>query len=87
MKRCKKLFRDRRIVSGQEAFGLWSGIAINDTSSVVATSYSHGSGAGRYAVVVEPTRGVMIVPSCVALVPWRSFGRRDRDARQDESAA
>jgi uncharacterized integral membrane protein (TIGR00698 family) len=70
----------------QEAFGLWSGTAINDTSSVVATSYSYGTEAGQYAVVIKLTRSLMIVPICVALVLWRSFGRRARGARQDERA-
>ena len=70
----------------QEAFGLWSGTAINDTSSVVATSYSYGTEAGQYAVVVKLTRSLMIVPICAALVLWRSFGRRARGVRQDESA-
>jgi uncharacterized integral membrane protein (TIGR00698 family) len=70
----------------QEAFGLWSGTAINDTSSVVATAYSYGTEAGQYAVVVKLTRSLMIVPICVVLVLWRSFGRRARDTRQDESA-
>jgi uncharacterized integral membrane protein (TIGR00698 family) len=65
----------------QEAFGLWSGTAINDTSSVVATSYAYGTEAGQYAVVVKLTRSLVIVPICVALVLWR----RARDARQDES--
>ncbi|WP_338775783.1 putative sulfate exporter family transporter [Streptomyces sp. DG1A-41] len=70
----------------QEAFGLWSGTAINDTSSVVATAYSYGTEAGQYAVVVKLTRSLMIVPICVVLVLWRSVGRRARDTRQDESA-
>lgn len=74
------------LAMSQEAFGLWSGTAINDTSSVVATSFSYGTEAGQYAVVVKLTRSLMIVPICVALVLWRSLGRRAQDARQDESA-
>ena len=49
----------------QHGFGLWSGTAINDTSSVVAAAYSYGASAGAYAVVVKLTRSVMIVPVCL----------------------
>lgn len=70
---------------GGEAFGLWSGTAINDTSSVVAAAYSFGDGAGPQAIVVKLTRALMIIPITVVLawltarrssegehrVPWR----------------
>lgn len=59
----------------QHAFGLWSGTAINDTSSVVAASYSYGATAGAYGVVVKLTRSLMIVPIAVGLGVWRA--RRD----------
>ncbi|MGZ4481548.1 MAG: YeiH family protein [Gaiellales bacterium] len=51
----------------QHAFGLWSGTAINDTSSVAAAAYTYGSAAGDYAVVVKLTRSLMIIPICAAL--------------------
>lgn len=51
----------------QEGFGLWSGTAVNDTSSVVAASYAYGATAGAYAVVVKLTRSLMIVPVCLIL--------------------
>ena len=51
----------------QEGFGLWSGTAVNDTSSVVAASYAYGATAGAYAVVVKLTRSLMIVPVCLVL--------------------
>ncbi|WP_329311051.1 YeiH family protein [Streptomyces sp. NBC_01262] len=51
----------------QQAFGLWSGTAVNDTSSVVAAAYSYGTPAGAYAVVVKLTRSLMIVPICAVL--------------------
>ncbi|WP_406439191.1 putative sulfate exporter family transporter [Streptomyces sp. NBC_01613] len=62
----------------QHAFGLWSGTAVNDTSSVVATAYGYGAAAGKYAVVVKLTRSLMIVPICVALRIRQS--RRQRTA-------
>ncbi len=51
----------------QDAFGLWAGTAINDTSSVVAAATIYGSAAADYGVVVKLTRTLMIIPICVAL--------------------
>jgi uncharacterized integral membrane protein (TIGR00698 family) len=51
----------------QHAFGLWSGTAINDTSSVVAAAYAYGPVAGDYGVVVKLTRSLMIIPITIAL--------------------
>ena len=48
-------------MSGLE-FGLWSGTAINDTSSVVAASYAFSEAAGHYAVIVKLTRTLAIIP-------------------------
>ena len=44
------------------AFGLWAGTAINDTSSVVAAGYSFSNLAGDYATIVKLTRTTMIIP-------------------------
>jgi uncharacterized integral membrane protein (TIGR00698 family) len=44
------------------AFGLWSGTAINDTSSVVAAAYAYDGDAGAYSIVVKLTRSLMLVP-------------------------
>ncbi len=57
------------------AFGLWSGTAVNDVSSVVAASAAYGHGASSYAVVVKLTRTLAIVPLTLAL-GWR----RHRDS-------
>lgn len=66
----------------QHAFGLWSGTAINDTSSVVAAAYSYGATAGAYAVVVNLTRSLAIIPITVGLALLR--GRRSgADGRLD----
>lgn len=45
-----------------KAFGLWSGTAINDTSSVVAAGYAFSNAAGSYATIVKLTRTTMIIP-------------------------
>jgi uncharacterized integral membrane protein (TIGR00698 family) len=55
----------------QEAFGLWAGTAINDTSSVVAASFSYGHAAGSTAVIVKLTRTLLIIP----LVLWYGWPR------------
>ena len=57
---------------GPHAFGLWSGTAINDTSSVVAASYAYGDDAGTYGIVVKLTRTLMLIPIVLALAAIRS---------------
>ena len=65
------------------AFGLWSGTAINDTSSVVAAAYSFGGGAGAYAIVVKLTRSLMLIPIVIALAIWQAR----REARTNNTGA
>ena len=43
-------------------FGIWAGTAINDTSSVLAASYSYSDHAGNLATIVKLTRTLMIIP-------------------------
>ena len=57
---------------GPHAFGLWSGTAVNDMSSVVAASTIFGGGAAAYAIVVKLTRTLAIIPITIALSLWRS---------------
>ncbi|HEX6500670.1 MAG TPA: putative sulfate exporter family transporter [Micromonosporaceae bacterium] len=54
------------------AFGLWSGTAVNDTSSVVAAAASFGGAAARYAIVVKLTRTLMIIPIVAGLALRRT---------------
>jgi uncharacterized integral membrane protein (TIGR00698 family) len=56
----------------QQAFGLWAGTAINDTSSVVAAGYAFGAEAGAYATIVKLARSIMIIPIVVGLTAIRS---------------
>jgi len=49
-----------------QAFGIWAGTAVNDTSSVVATGYAFSEGAGDYATMVKLTRTLSIIPTVVA---------------------
>ena len=70
-----------RLALSQQAFGLFAGTAINDTSSVVAAGSVYGVDAGQHAVVVKLTRTLFIIPICVALALWRRRARADRRAR------
>jgi len=51
----------------QHAFGVFAGTAVNDTSSVVATSATYGAEATNVAIVVKLVRTLMIVPIVLAL--------------------
>jgi uncharacterized integral membrane protein (TIGR00698 family) len=51
----------------QEAFGLWAGTAINDTSSVLAAGVIFGPVAAHFAVIVKLVRSLMIIPMCLGL--------------------
>ena len=48
-------------------FGMWAGAAINDTSSVVAASFSYSTASGEAATIVKLARTLLIVPICVIL--------------------
>jgi uncharacterized integral membrane protein (TIGR00698 family) len=52
---------------GQHSFGVFTGTAVNDLSSVVATASLYGSGSLHTAVIVKLTRTLMIVPICIIL--------------------
>ncbi|GAA5096503.1 YeiH family protein [Wohlfahrtiimonas larvae] len=45
-----------------EAFGIWAGTAINDTSSVLAAAYSYSDESGALATIVKLTRTLIIIP-------------------------
>jgi uncharacterized integral membrane protein (TIGR00698 family) len=66
----------------QHSFGLWSGTAINDTSSVVAATNIYGDEATAEGVVVKLTRTLMIIPICVGL----ALIRHRRQLRADSGA-
>ena len=60
----------------QDAFGLWAGTAINDTSSVVAAGYVYGREAGDHATIVKLTRATLILPIVGVLAVLRARERR-----------
>lgn len=45
------------------AYGLWTGTAVNDTSSVVAAGYAFSERAGDFATTVKLTRTLSILPT------------------------
>ena len=49
-----------------QAFGIWAGTAVNDTSSVVATGYAFSEAAGDFATMVKLTRTLAIIPTVIA---------------------
>lgn len=56
-----------------EAFGIWAGTAVNDTSSVVAAGYAFSEAAGDYATMVKLTRTLAIIPTVLvfAIIQFR----------------
>ncbi|MCP2299883.1 conserved hypothetical integral membrane protein [Nocardia amikacinitolerans] len=81
----------RLLGMSQEAFGLWAGTAINDTSSVLAAGAIFGPAAAQFAVIVKLVRSLLIVPMCVGLHlgqrgagnsrGWRRGGGQRDDSR------
>lgn len=69
----------------QEAFGLFAGTAVNDTSSVVAAATTFGSVAADHAVVVKLVRTLLIIPIVIGL--GIVMARRDRRLADDGAAA
>jgi uncharacterized integral membrane protein (TIGR00698 family) len=59
---------------GDAVFGLWSGIAINDTSQVVAASSAYSPGAFDVAIVVKLIRNGLMAPLLIAIA-W-AWNRR-----------
>jgi uncharacterized integral membrane protein (TIGR00698 family) len=52
----------RALGLGDGAFGMWAGLAVNDTAQVVATGYAYSAPAGDVATVVKLTRNLAIAP-------------------------
>ncbi|MEO5940306.1 MAG: putative sulfate exporter family transporter, partial [Candidatus Limnocylindrales bacterium] len=63
---------------GDAVFGLWAGIAINDTSQVVAASAAYSPGAFEVATVVKLIRNALMAPLLLAIA-W-IWNRRTGEA-------
>ncbi len=70
-----------------EAFGIWAGTAVNDTSSVVATGYAFSEAAGDFATMVKLTRTLSIIPTVLtfALIQTR-IKRKEAIAAGEDKA-
>jgi len=55
----------RGLGMSDQAFGIWAGTAVNDTSSVVATGYAFSEAAGDFATMVKLTRTLAIIPTVI----------------------
>jgi uncharacterized integral membrane protein (TIGR00698 family) len=64
---------------GQMQFGVWSALAIHDTSSVVGAAMQYGAHALEVATTIKLTRALWIVPVTLAIgMVWnRGSGARD----------
>jgi len=63
-------------------FGLWSALAIHDTSSVVGAAVSWGGTAVGIATTVKLARALWIVPLTLAIAAWhRSVSGEDTKAK------
>lgn len=72
----------RAIGMTDEAFGLWAGTAVNDTSSVVATGYAFSETAGDFATMVKLTRTLSIIPT-VLVFAFVNLNLKRKQARKN----
>ena len=77
----------RALGMSDEAFGIWAGTAVNDTSSVVATGYAFSEGAGDFATMVKLTRTLAIIPTVVTFAFIQlNLKRKEAMANQQEGS-
>ena len=60
------------------SFGLWAGVAIHDTSQVVAAGAAYGPAALDVATVVKLIRNALMAPLLMLIAwGWSAYGERD----------
>jgi uncharacterized integral membrane protein (TIGR00698 family) len=65
----------RALAIPQPAFGLWAGVAVHDTSQVVATGAAYGSSALDVATVVKLIRNALMAPLLLLIAAgWAARG-------------
>ncbi|MFI5292998.1 MAG: YeiH family protein [Candidatus Limnocylindrales bacterium] len=65
----------------QSSFGLWAGVAIHDTSQVVAAGAAYGPAALDVAAVVKLIRNALMAPLLMLIAwGWASYGDEVGDA-------
>jgi len=71
----------RAIALPQPQFGLWAGVAVHDTSQVIATSSTYGSGALDVATVVKLIRNALMAPLLLVIAAvWAACAEDAEDA-------
>jgi uncharacterized integral membrane protein (TIGR00698 family) len=75
----------KAIGMSDEAFGIWAGTAVNDTSSVVATAYAFSEAAGDFATMVKLTRTLAIIPTVIVFSLIQMRIKRKEAAENAES--
>lgn len=74
-----------RIMSLSDAFfGYWAGTSINDTSSVVAASFSFSEAAGEIATMVKLTRTLAIIPTVLIFSSIYIYKQRSQLGKRAE---
>ena len=76
----------RALGMSDEAFGIWAGTAVNDTSSVVATAYAFSEAAGDFATMVKLTRTLAIIPTVLTFSLIQMRIKRKEAMKNAESA-
>lgn len=73
----------RMLGLSDQAYGLWAGTAVNDTSSVVAAGYAYSEAAGDFATMVKLTRTLSIIPTVLifSFVNLRLKRKESADAK------
>ena len=66
------------------AYGLWTGTAVNDTSSVVAAGYAFSEPAGDFATMVKLTRTLSIIPTVLVFSMVSAKLKRKRIQMQNK---
>lgn len=69
----------RSMGMSESAFGLWSALAIHDTSSVVGAATQYGAIALAIATTVKLARALWIVPVTLGTAAWRHRGHVAED--------
>ena len=68
------------------SYGLWTGTAVNDTSSVVAAGYAFSEAAGDFATMVKLTRTLSIIPTVLvfSMISARLKRKENPNAMQEK---
>lgn len=62
-------------------FGVWAGVAVNDTSQVTAAGFAYSSPAGDTATIVKLTRNLLIGPVLILVALLWGRGTTSAEAR------